>query len=695
MHFAAIFFFYPALVLASSAPFQQLSEKAWTGRIDVRLKASATAIGSRALDNHGRMLLDVSRIHSGLSLRSRFGDAAAVQSRRAALAKECKCEVPDLARWISIDGGGNLASARLLVDKLNAEAAVDIAYLAPRAYPASIELGAPTSTPSWSADQYYLNAAPEGLGVQALRKLPGGSGENVSIGDIEGTWYAHEDLPTCTNLQFADLGPEFGEHGTAVLGEMVGRDNGFGVTGIAPKAKCFTASHQGTDVAYAIDLMAGSLSRGDIMVIEVHIPGPNTTAANEASQTGFVPAEYEPATFDAIKGAVASGIIVVAAAGNGQQDLDDPIYSGYFDRSKKTSGSILVGAAASIHTAPENGYTYAAHEPEWFTNFGSRVDVFAYGGYDVYSTGYGDLSGNAAGSNEAVKYTASFAGTSSATPMISGAAALLQSIRKGAGGAPLNAAQMLAALQTNGTAQESNGAHSGAIGVMPNLAKASLQALDMCGDGKTEVGEVCDDGNRVSGDGCSADCKSNETCGNGILDSAAGEVCDDGNVHSGDGCAANCKSLEVCGDGIVDSSQGEVCDDGNTRAGDGCSANCKSNETCGNGVLDVGEVCDDGNHNAGDGCSIDCQSKETCGNGILDKVTGEVCDDGAKNGTASSTCAKTCLLQSAVNGTLAKSITPPAPHSGCAASGNPLPFLVLAALWFARRRRYLCRYLLR
>jgi cysteine-rich repeat protein len=50
----------------------------------------------------------------------------------------------------------------------------------------------------------------------------------------------------------------------------------------------------------------------------------------------------------------------------------------------------------------------------------------------------------------------------------------------------------------------------------------------------------------VSGDGCSADCRSNETCGNGVVDAATGEGCDDGNLASGDGCTAACQ-VEACG----------------------------------------------------------------------------------------------------------------------------------------------------
>src|SRR4051812_1027959 len=35
-----------------------------------------------------------------------------------------------------------------------------------------------------------------------------------------------------------------------------------------------------------------------------------------------------------------------------------------------------------------------------------------------------------------------------------------------------------------------------------------------CGNGIVEPGEICDDGNRISGDGCSFDCVSHELCGN-------------------------------------------------------------------------------------------------------------------------------------------------------------------------------------
>ena len=50
--------------------------------------------------------------------------------------------------------------------------------------------------------------------------------------------------------------------------------------------------------------------------------------------------------------------------------------------------------------------------------------------------------------------------------------------------------------------------------------------------------EICDDGNFVAGDGCSPDCLSDETCGNGIID--FGETCEDGDLQSHDGCSSGC-----------------------------------------------------------------------------------------------------------------------------------------------------------
>ncbi len=64
----------------------------------------------------------------------------------------------------------------------------------------------------------------------------------------------------------------------------------------------------------------------------------------------------------------------------------------------------------------------------------------------------------------------------------------------------------------------------------------------VCGDGVVESPEECDDGNTVSGDGCSATCKiESASCGNGIVE--AGEECDGA---ADTACPGECSATCTC-----------------------------------------------------------------------------------------------------------------------------------------------------
>ncbi len=115
----------------------------------------------------------------------------------------------------------------------------------------------------------------------------------------------------------------------------------------------------------------------------------------------------------------------------------------------------------------------------------------------------------------------------------------------------------------------------------------------VCGDGKVEAPEQCDDGNTTSGDGCEADCTTPGTGGGG----GGG---DDGGAGGGGGVMA------VCGNGVVEGF--EDCDDQNTTPGDGCENDCTFTPACGNGKREGTETCDDGNLVGGDGCEADCMA---------------------------------------------------------------------------------------
>ncbi|GEM_PF-5642835 len=242
------------------------------------------------------------------------------------------------------------------------------------------------------------------------------------------------------------------------------------------------------------------------------------------------------------------------------------------------------------------------------------------------------------------------------------------------------------------------GGYAGTQSCTANCTYSACAFSEFCGDGSLQAaaGEACDDGNKISGDGCSSACKV-ESCGDGIVQTGRGEQCDDGNATAGDGCNASCKN-EYCGDGIIQTGAGEVCDSNarscttssgysgtqtcsiqcigfntcttNLFCGDGVCSNPPETTTncptdcpaiCGNGIAEPSEQCDDHNTTSGDGCSATCRL-EICGDGIVQTSRGEQCDDSnIANGDG---CNSICQQESVAP-------PPPPPSSG---AGAPVIF---------------------
>jgi hypothetical protein len=276
--------------------------------------------------------------------------------------------------------------------------------------------------------------------------------------------------------------------------------NAVGITGISPNAVVSAISiFGGMGSAGAINTAAARLGPGDVMLIELHRPGPRFAFANRTDQRGYIAVEWWPDDYAAIRNAVNRGIIVIEAGGNGAEDLDDNIYqtpaggfpAGWtnpFRRANRDSGAIVVGAGAP--PPGTHGRSYGADRSRLdFSNFGALVDAQGWG-REVTTCGYGDLQG---GANEDLWYTDTFSGTSSASPILVGVAASLQGMARARGRPPLTPLQFRNCLRTSGSAQQNEPGRpiSQRIGARPNLRELSVCAF---GKGKEIVKEAIKEG---------------------------------------------------------------------------------------------------------------------------------------------------------------------------------------------------------
>jgi hypothetical protein len=439
------------------APLRELIAVA---RPDAGLRAGGSTLAAADGTSVDGLALALSA--AGATIQPLFGPSEErVRSATASAAADATGEeLPDLSRFYSVKA----PDARLdeLARTLSEHDAIETAYVKPAPVPAVLNDMAPTGgeappvTPLFTARQGYLNAAPAGIDALHAWTVPGGSGAGVRVIDIEGAWrFTHEDLVmnqggVVGGTPIADLG--WRNHGTAVLGEFGGDRNSFGVTGICPDAVAFAISFTPDGTAAAITAAANRLSPGDIILIELQRTGPAGR---------FIPLEWWPDDYAAIRYATSvRGVIVVEAAGNGAEDLANPVYDanpgGFpstwrnpFRRNPADSGAVLVGAGA-----PPPG----THGRDWgpdrsrldFSNFGPNVDVQGWG-REVTTCGYGDLQ---TGASEDVWYTDQFSGTSSASPIVVGAVGATQGALRAAGKPLLTPATARSILRGTGSPQQ-------------------------------------------------------------------------------------------------------------------------------------------------------------------------------------------------------------------------------------------------
>jgi serine protease len=324
-------------------------------------------------------------------------------------------------------------------------------------------------SPGWAVDpgdplvkeQGYLDAAPRGIGANTNDVWGRFNGSGIGFVDLEAGWnLQHAELPKAKidRQPMLNLNDALdANHGTGVLGIVLAKASGKGITGIAPGAKFMgvvswlVPQSFDVDIPSAIHKAMEVLDLGDVLLLEV------------ATSIGY-PIELDDAVFTAIRTATAHGIIVVEAAGNGDMgvgiDLDQPLPEdgkGPQRSLNRTAGNFADSGAIMVsacHSAEQNG----AHRRINHVDFGSRIDCYGWGDKVKTLTAQDDDS------------STDFINTSAAAAIIAGAAILVQQMVVTSGKSRLSPSEMRALLADPalGTAIR---APSGTtkIGVMPNL----------------------------------------------------------------------------------------------------------------------------------------------------------------------------------------------------------------------------------
>ncbi len=396
--------------------------------------------------------------HGAVALRPTFrGTRAAWRAKQALAEARSGARGGDLSLWFDVQVAGGTQAMVSLVNALNALELVEIAHPSPRVRSAlrrsqaTVTTSFAGNTPDFTGSQDYLYAPPVGLDGPAAWATPGGTGEGFKFIDVELAWTEdHEDFDASRNFYIggASQNPNYESHGTAVLGEVIGQHNGFGINGFAPDVEYGVVAITVAEwplVPHRFQEAIDQLDAGDVWLIELQTQE-------------LLPMEYYQVNYDVIwAGVWSDGVVCVEAAANGSHDLDHSQWGGLFDRKVRDSGAILVGAGTPTGLVAED-----------FSNYGSRVDVHAWGS-QIVTTGYGDLF-DPAGLDR--RYTAVFGGTSGASPMVTGAALCLQGVQRAVHGSVLDPVTLRAFLVDTGT--PFNGSRF--IGPRPDLG-AAVQAV--------------------------------------------------------------------------------------------------------------------------------------------------------------------------------------------------------------------------
>merc|ERR1719480_692533 len=148
----------------------------------------------------------------------------------------------------------------------------------------------------------------------------------------------HQEFLNSRITEEADfpVGDRFQDHGTASVGIALGGDS-FGIKGLANKADGYFFSELPASGVYnrdrAVAAAMAKVRAGDVVLLEMQTGRP------------YGPAELSQSIWSIVKMGTDAGVVVVAAAGNGNRNLDSSTNASY--RARGDSGSIIIGAGTA------------------------------------------------------------------------------------------------------------------------------------------------------------------------------------------------------------------------------------------------------------------------------------------------------------------------------------------------------------
>ncbi len=391
----------------------------------------------------------------------------------------------DLANYYRVHTSGRIETLRLL-NALLAQPVVETAY--PVFHPGAMvpaqtfklsntdpsrggKKNPKYKTPMFESRQGYLGDAPGALGFLDVCGIAGAQGHPAQkIVQIEAAWQmGHEDLPQLTRRRIIGLKAFYWfdteiwrDHGMASVGILNAARDDKGIRGFVPNSQlwvCSIINKQGN----AVSLATAVSKLGDIFSSSI-------VQATYYQNKGYhAPFDYLQEVYDAIRTARLKGILIAIAAGNSGVSLEDTnLYGTRYLPKSTPSGALIVGATKPLKNAAAT-----------WCNHGSVVLSSGWG-EEVCTTGYGVLW--KAPESPGRRYTATFGGTSGATPQVAGALASIQAASLYHFRAPVAANTLLSTLAKHGTKI------TGGVGPRPNLP-AMYAAIGLIG-GLSQVGET-------------------------------------------------------------------------------------------------------------------------------------------------------------------------------------------------------------